>query len=104
MVALTMPLGMAFADVLRTLNTMKAEGVIEEYAIAGAMAIVFWTEPVATWDLDVLVFLPPGPGPLMNLEGIYSWTSARGYQAHREHVIIEGVPTQFLASPGLVGD
>lgn len=37
---------MAFADTLRALNSMKAEGVVEEYAIAGAMAIVFWTEPV----------------------------------------------------------
>jgi hypothetical protein len=57
---------------------MMAEGVIEEYAIAGAMAIVFWTEPVPTWDLDVLVFLPPTAGPLVSLEGIYRWTSARG--------------------------
>jgi hypothetical protein len=30
---------MAFADTLRMLNTMKAERVIEEYALAGAMAI-----------------------------------------------------------------
>jgi hypothetical protein len=35
-----MTAGMAFAEALRTLNTMKAEGVIEEYAIAGAMALV----------------------------------------------------------------
>ncbi len=95
---------MAFADTLRALNTMKAEGVVQEYAIAGAMAIVFWTEPVPTWDLDVLVFLPPGPGPLVSLQGIYRWTSARGYPIHKEHVIIEGVPTQFLASPGQLGD
>ena len=61
---------MAFADALRALNAMKAEGVIDEYAIAGAMALVFWTEPVPTWDLDVLVFLPARPGFLVNLEGI----------------------------------
>jgi hypothetical protein len=95
---------MAFADALRAINTMKAEGVIEEYAIAGAMALVFWTEPVPTWDLDVLVFLPSRPGAIVSLEGIYRWTSAHGYTAHKEHVIIEGVPTQFLASPGPAGD
>jgi hypothetical protein len=95
---------MAFADALRAVNAMKTEGVIEEYAIAGAMALVFWTEPVFTWDLDVLVFLPPNPNSLVSLEGIYRWTSARGYPMHKEHVIIEGLPTQFLASPGPLGD
>src|SRR2546425_1180224 len=53
---------MAFADALRALNTMKAERVVEEYAITGAMALVFWTEPVPTFDMDVLVLLPTPPG------------------------------------------
>ena len=72
---------MAFVDTLRTLNTMKAEGVIEEYAIAGAMAIVFWAEPVPTFDLDVLVQLPQEEGELIRLDGIYRWASSRGYAA-----------------------
>lgn len=46
----------------------------------------------------------PGPGPLVSLEGIYRWTSAHGYPVHKEHVIVEGLPTQFLASPGPLGD
>ena len=64
---------MEFADTLRALNAMKAEGVIEEYGIAGAMAMVFWTEPVPTFDLDVLVLLPPAEGALISLQGIYRW-------------------------------
>lgn len=95
---------MAFADAIRALNTMKADGAIEDYAIAGAMALVFWTEPIPTWDLDVLVYLPAQPGALVSLEGIYGWTAAHGYPSHHEHVVIEGVPTQFLTSPGRVGD
>jgi len=95
---------MAFADALCALNTMKAEGVIEEYAVAGALALVFWTEPVPTYDLDVLVFLPPSVGSVVSLESIYRWTSERGYLAEKEHVIIEGVPTQFLPSPNDLAD
>jgi hypothetical protein len=95
---------MAFADALRALNAIKAEGVIEEYAIAGAMAMVFWTEPVSTWDLDVLVFLPPSTGPLVSLEPIYRWAQGRRYSIEKEHVMIEGVPTQFLVSPGELAD
>ncbi len=91
---------MAFADTLRALNTMKAEGVVEEYAVAGAMAIVFWTEPVPTFDLDVLVLLPSAKGALVSLDGVYRWAESRGYAAEEEHIIIEGLPTQFVPSPG----
>jgi len=38
----------SFADALREVNTLKEEGLIREYAVAGAMAMVFWTEPVPT--------------------------------------------------------
>ena len=44
----------SFADALRALNRIKAEGVVDDYAIAGAMALLFWAEPVPTYDLDVL--------------------------------------------------
>jgi hypothetical protein len=96
---------MAFSDTLRALNSMKAEGVVDEYAIAGAMALLFWTEPVPTFDLDVLVFLPPTTGQaILNLEPLYQWTQARGYPPVDEHILIEGVRTQFLPSPGPLAD
>jgi hypothetical protein len=90
---------MPFADTLRALNTMKAEGVIEEYGIAGAMAMVFWTEPVPTFDLDVLVLMPSAEGALISLQGIYRWADSRGYGAQHEHVLIEGLPTRFIPAP-----
>jgi hypothetical protein len=40
----------SFRVALQVLNAMKDEGVIEDYAIAGAIALAFWTEPVATYD------------------------------------------------------
>jgi hypothetical protein len=90
---------MAFADTLRVVNSMKAEGVVEDYAIAGAMAMVFWAEPVLTFDLDVLVLLPSPNGALVSLEPIYRWAEGRGYAAEEEHILIEGLPTQFLPPP-----
>lgn len=48
----------SFAAALRVLEELKRTGVVEDYAVAGAMALVFWTEPTPTYDLDVLVFLP----------------------------------------------
>ena len=95
---------MPFPDALRALNSMKDEGVIEDYAVAGAMAMVFWTEPVPTYDLDVLVFLPAAHGPITTLGPIYEWAARRGYPSQDEHVVIEGLPTQFIPSPGTLAD
>ena len=75
---------------------MKGSGVVEEYAVAGAMAMVFWAEPIPTFDLDVLVFLPGDEGAIVSLEPLYEWAAKRGYAAQAEHVIVEGVPVQFL--------
>ena len=41
----------SFMSALRALNELKASGVIQDYAIGGAMGVVFWTEPVVTYDL-----------------------------------------------------
>lgn len=90
---------MAFADALRQLNAMKSEGVVSEYAIAGGMAIVFWTEPTPTFDMDVLVVLPETRGTLVSLDPIYRWAERRGYPAQDEHILVEGLPTQFLPAP-----
>lgn len=93
---------MAFADTLRALNALKTEGVIDEYAIAGAMALVFWTEPVPTFDLDVLVLLPRSESGLVSLGSIYRWAESRGYAAQEEHILVEGLPTQFVPSPNAI--
>lgn len=86
----------SFADALRVLNDMKGSGVVEEYAVAGAMAMVFWAEPIPTYDLDVLVFLPGDESTIVNLSPLYDWAAERGYPAQAEHVMIAGVPVQFL--------
>ncbi len=86
----------SFADALRVLNDMKGSGVVEDYAVAGAMAMIFWAEPIPTFDLDVLVFLPGDEATIVSLAPLYDWAAGRGYTAQAEHVMIEGVPVQFL--------
>jgi Fe2+ or Zn2+ uptake regulation protein len=38
----------SLASVFRVLNEMKSDGVIEDYAIGGAMAVLFYAEPTRT--------------------------------------------------------
>jgi hypothetical protein len=94
----------SFENTLRAVNDLRATGIIDDYAVAGAMALMFWIEPVPTFDLDVLVLLPQSAGPLVSLEPIYRWAADRGYAAEHEHLIIEGVPVQFLPSDGALAD
>jgi hypothetical protein len=94
----------SFAHALRALEELKAAAVVEDYAIAGAMALVFWADPVPTYDLDVLVFLPEQETPLVSLGAIYQWAAAQGYPVDGEHVIIGGVPVQFLPAHNQLAD
>jgi hypothetical protein len=51
-----------------------------------------------------LLFLPASSSEVVSLDPIDRWTEARGYKALKEHILIEGVPTQFLPSPGPLAD
>jgi hypothetical protein len=93
------------ADVFRVLNELRVERVIEDYAIGGAMAVLFYAEPARTYDLDVFVVLPGAPDDLVDLSTLYGWLRLRGFTADAEHVMIHGVPVQFLPTYNpLVGE
>ena len=83
---------------IRILNEMVEAGVLEAYAIGGAMAAVFYVEPVATFDLDVFVLLPPAEREqlVVTFDRQYRWLVDRGYRVTGEHVMIESVPVKFL--------
>jgi hypothetical protein len=84
-----------FSKALAAVKDLRREGIISEYAIGGAMALIFWSEPTPTFDLDVFVLLPSA-GNLVSLEGIYAWARKRGYSERAEHVVVAGVPVQFI--------
>ena len=83
-------------EVFRVLNDMRSEGIIDDYALGGAMAVLFYAEPTRTYDLDVFVILPPSHQSIVTLTPVYAWLRARGFEAHAEHVIIHGVPVQLI--------
>jgi hypothetical protein len=86
----------SFGDALKVLARMKADRVVEDYAVGGAMAVSFWTEPIATQDLDVIVTVAADTRPLDPLRDIFDWLKANGFQLDGEHALIAGVPVQFL--------
>jgi hypothetical protein len=85
----------SFGEAIAAMNAMKGDGVVSDYALGGAMALIFWSEPTATFDVDVFVLLQQTT-MLVSLEPIYSWARARGYREEAEHIIISGVPVQII--------
>ena len=87
-----------FRDVLLLLSRLKAEGVIHDYAIGGAVAVSLWAEPVATQDLDVIVTIAGDAHLLDPLRPLLDWFNQHGHTLDGEHVLIAGVPVQFLVA------
>jgi hypothetical protein len=83
-------------ELIQYLNEMKAKGLIGEYAIGGATALIYYFEPIQTQDVDVFVVLTGEQGVLVNLSPIYSFLAERGCDARNEYLIIKGIPVQFL--------
>ena len=80
---------------LAAMQQMKDDGVVSEYALGGAMALIFWSEPIATFDLDVFVLMERS-GTLVSLGPIYAWAERSSYPTKAEHIIIAGVPVQVI--------
>jgi hypothetical protein len=93
------------APVLQALNDLRQRNLLKDYAIAGGIAVLYYTEPVLTYDFDVLCVFP-GSGFLVDPTPVFEYLNRRGYEFGKEdRVNIEGIPVQFIpASAGLVED
>ena len=88
---------MAIAEVINIANQMETDGVIERYAIGGAVGATFYLEPTATMDVDIFVVFRQEPGAiLLSLQPIFDYLTARGGVIEGEYVVIADWPVQFL--------
>jgi hypothetical protein len=88
---------MAIKEVIQTIHQMQADGVIDRYAIGGAVGATFYLEPVATLDVDIFVAFRSEPGSLLvRPQPVFDYLKARGGTMEGEYIIIGGWPVQFL--------
>jgi hypothetical protein len=78
------------------MNQMVSDGVVDNYALGGAVAAIFYIEPLDTQDVDIFIQVTGRENDLAILAPIYDYLLARGYEARAEHIYIEGFPVQFL--------
>ena len=93
---------MNIRGVIKTINQMQTDGVIERYAVGGAVGATFYLEPIATLDVDIFVTFKSEAGSvIITPQRIYDYLTARGATVQGEYIVISGWPVQFLppASP-----
>jgi hypothetical protein len=73
-------------DVLRALNRLVAGGVIEQYAIGGAIGASAYLAAINTEDVDAFVFFPAWQSGLLNIAPIYAALRAMGGIVDHEHI------------------
>lgn len=89
----------SIGSVIDAIETMRAEGIIEKYAIGGAFAAVLHAEPIATIDLDVFfLFKEKQSGAILSLESLYDFARRAGHSFDHEFINIDGWLVQFIES------
>ncbi len=87
-------------EVFRAANGLAAAGLIQDWALGGALAAVYYVEPFATYDADIF-FIPKGKDLSAGMPAVYAQLQSQGWQVEREHLLFREFPVQFLASHGL---
>lgn len=85
-------------SVITYLNEMKEQKIIEEYAIGGATALIYYFEPVQTQDIDVFIILKETNSLLVSLTPIFNFLESKGGVLKDEYIIIHNTPVQFLVA------
>jgi hypothetical protein len=86
-------------EAIRTLNQLQKEGLIGEWAIGGGMAVIFYTEPFVTFDVDVFAMFPQTQGDLIDLQPVYARLQELGGRIEGQYVIMGNTPVQLLFPP-----
>ncbi len=96
---------MALLAIFAELEAAVADGIVERYAVGGAVGATFYIEPAATQDVDVFVVFDQSASQLVSLAPIYDYFTNRGAVVQNEHLLIADWPVQFLpAATPLVDD
>lgn len=92
---------MKIQEVITAINQMETDGIVDRYAIGGAVGATFYLEPVATLDVDVFVVFRSDPDSLfLSTQPIFDYLKEHGGTMEGEYIVIGGWPVQFLPATG----
>ena len=79
---------------LKIIKELTEAKVFKDFSICGGIAALYYIEPLLTYDLDILFI--PREDSIDVLTPIYNYLKEKGFKAKKEHILIEGVPVQFI--------
>ena len=83
---------MGLKNILACLNDIKDAGIIQDYAIGGGYAVMYYDLPISTYDLDILVLLLDEK----DYHKLYEHFRAQGNKIEDVYIFIDDMPVQFL--------
>lgn len=84
---------------------MEEDGIVERYAIGGAVGASFYLQPMSTLDVDVFVSLAPAQGQIVvSMSRIFEYWSKKDATIEGGHIVIAGWPVQFLSLGSPLGE
>lgn len=83
-------------EAVRAFRELQAAGIIRQFALGGAAALVFYTEPVLTYDIDFFVIVDTPAGQLFSMQPLYERLRQKGYTVAGEQILIGDAPVQVL--------
>jgi hypothetical protein len=88
---------MRIREVIETINKMKADGIIDRYAIGGAVGAMFYLEPFSTLDVDVFIELHASQDSLVvDPTPIFRYLKDQGCAMEGQYVVVADSPVQFI--------
>lgn len=83
-------------EAVRAFRELQAEGIIRQFALGGAAALIFYTEPVLTYGIDFFVIVDTPLDQLASMQPLYEHLQRKGYTVAGEQIVIGGAPIQVL--------
>ena len=81
-------------ELIELIDEMLKAGILENYAVFGALAQMRYTEAVVTMDADILIGV--SDTSITVLSPIYAFCKERGYLPEGEAIRIGAWPVQFI--------
>lgn len=82
---------------IQILNEFVENGIVENYAIGGAIGLMFYTETLYTKDLDIFIAPQVTESGIAHFSEIYDNLKKQGYCMQGQYFIIEDIPVDFVA-------
>ena len=86
------------AGVLRAANGLVAAKLIEDWALGGALAAIYYVEPFTTYNADIF-FIPADKSLTAGIPAIYAHLQSQGWQVEREHLLVARISRSISRRP-----